>query len=223
MNYFEFEADIPIHISTSPIFAHKSDIYKRFVRFDVESKSIVDARNYSKFFIDSKGVKHIAQHDETWQSLECSFSDELIRSGKTWRIKTTDDELNEKQKTAHVTIKAKHAEALSIVTGNKSKEEVATFDRQVLAAYAHQDGNARPSQTKMLESLARGDGITVDQMATFIIAANDQTEENIGDLGEIKINASNRLKAGEDPDTVEAEARASFDAVVEKTIKLQQR
>ncbi|WP_052131695.1 hypothetical protein ABF162_08260 [Vibrio coralliilyticus] len=59
---------------------------------------LVDAMDYSRFYIDAVGVKHIDRHDETWQEIECGYSDVLIKDGSSWRLKTEQDVYQEQYK-----------------------------------------------------------------------------------------------------------------------------
>lgn len=64
-----------------------------FLRFD--GKQVVDARNFSNFFIDKNGTKHIVQHNTDWQPLNCGFSDELIKGSDGWQIKSIEEKHQE--------------------------------------------------------------------------------------------------------------------------------
>lgn len=80
-------------------------------RYDSAKKTIVDARVYSDFFIDSAGIKHIEQPNKTWQKLVCSFNDELIKQGETWHVKTEQDTLNEVKQELRQLINEKKAQS----------------------------------------------------------------------------------------------------------------
>ncbi|WP_019277085.1 hypothetical protein [Vibrio coralliilyticus] len=67
-------------------------------RLRVVDSDLVDAADYSRFYIDVVGVKHIKQHDETWQEIECRYSDVLIKDGSAWRLKTEQDVYQEQYK-----------------------------------------------------------------------------------------------------------------------------
>ncbi|AIW21356.1 hypothetical protein F0267_26185 [Vibrio coralliilyticus] len=67
-------------------------------RLRVVDGALVDAADYSRFYIDAVGVKHIEQHDETWQEIECGYSDVLIKDGSAWRLKTEKDVYQEQYK-----------------------------------------------------------------------------------------------------------------------------
>ncbi|MGY3687564.1 hypothetical protein ACXAAV_12880 [Vibrio coralliilyticus] len=62
------------------------------------NNELVDAKNFSRFYIDTIGIKHIKRHDETWQEIECGYSDVLIKDGSTWRLKTEQDFYQEQYK-----------------------------------------------------------------------------------------------------------------------------
>jgi len=67
-------------------------------RVRVADGVLVDAADYSRFYIDAVGVKHIERHDETWQEIECAYSDVLIKDGSAWRLKTEQDVYQEQYK-----------------------------------------------------------------------------------------------------------------------------
>ncbi|WP_019274441.1 hypothetical protein [Vibrio coralliilyticus] len=67
-------------------------------RLRVVDGELVDAVDYSCFYIDAVGVKHIERHDETWQEIECGYSDVLVKDGSTWRLKTEQDVYQEQYK-----------------------------------------------------------------------------------------------------------------------------
>jgi Domain of unknown function (DUF4376) len=53
---------------------------------------LVDAGDFSEFFIDQFGSKHIA-NAEGRQPLQCQWSDKLVRRSGTWRVKSAADDL----------------------------------------------------------------------------------------------------------------------------------
>lgn len=64
------------------------------LRYD--GSDIVLPGNYTTFYIDSDGVKHIIQHDDLWQELECAFDDDLTTDDDgNWKVKDSNDEYNE--------------------------------------------------------------------------------------------------------------------------------
>ncbi|MCX4026912.1 hypothetical protein H0A36_12050 [Endozoicomonas sp. SM1973] len=65
-----------------------------YLRFNGEQ--VVDARNYSEFYIDKNGTKHIVQHEADWQPLICDFNDDLVKDSNGWRTKTEQEKLQEK-------------------------------------------------------------------------------------------------------------------------------
>ena len=60
-------------------------------RLRVVDGVLVDGSDYSRFYVDAGGVKHIERHDENWQEIECDYATELIKSGELWRVKTAQD------------------------------------------------------------------------------------------------------------------------------------
>ncbi|KFI13324.1 hypothetical protein IX95_05090 [Vibrio sp. B183] len=67
-------------------------------RVRVVDGELVDAAVYSCFYIDAVGVKHIERYDETWQEIECGYSDVLVKDGSAWRLKTEQDLYQEQYK-----------------------------------------------------------------------------------------------------------------------------
>ncbi|NOI20819.1 hypothetical protein F0223_21585 [Vibrio coralliilyticus] len=67
-------------------------------RLRVIDGELVDAMDYSRFYIDAVGTKHIERHDETWQEIECGYSDVLIKDGSNWRLKNENDVYQEQYK-----------------------------------------------------------------------------------------------------------------------------
>ncbi|NOI32312.1 hypothetical protein [Vibrio coralliilyticus] len=68
-------------------------------RLRVSNGQLVDAADYSRFYIDTVGVKHIERHDETWHEIECDYFDVLIKNDSSWRLKTAQDVYQEQYKT----------------------------------------------------------------------------------------------------------------------------
>ncbi|MFA0609461.1 hypothetical protein [Vibrio sp. 10N.222.49.B4] len=64
---------------------------------------IVSAETFTCFYVDSDGTKHVANHDESWQRIDCKFDDEswqridckfddvLVYDLGVWRIQTSND------------------------------------------------------------------------------------------------------------------------------------
>lgn len=67
-------------------------------RLRTSNDELVDAADYSRFYIDAVGVKHIERHDVTWQEIECGYSDVLIKDGSSWRLKNDQDVYQEQYK-----------------------------------------------------------------------------------------------------------------------------
>lgn len=68
-------------------------------RLRVSGGVVVDAAEFSTFFIDANGEKHILEAPDR-QVLACAWNDELIKDGDAWRVKKTDEALSE-AKTKH--------------------------------------------------------------------------------------------------------------------------
>lgn len=66
------------------------------LRFD--GKYLVDALNFDVFFVDDDGIKHITNHKENWQEIQCGFTDKLIKDGSLWRLKNEHDVYQEQYK-----------------------------------------------------------------------------------------------------------------------------
>lgn len=68
------------------------------LRFD--GQKIVDASTYTTFYIDENGIKHIVQHDPSWQELQCKFDDILVKDSDTgnWRAMTEEEIKEQKEK-----------------------------------------------------------------------------------------------------------------------------
>ena len=58
----------------------------------VVNGELVNAEEYTDFFIDKFGVKHVVQHDISWQAITCDFGDELVNDDSTWRKRTLADD-----------------------------------------------------------------------------------------------------------------------------------
>ncbi|WP_019275461.1 hypothetical protein [Vibrio coralliilyticus] len=67
-------------------------------RVRVFDGGLVDAADYTCFYIDAIGVKHIERHDDLWQEIECGYSDVLIKDGSNWRLKNENDVYQEQYK-----------------------------------------------------------------------------------------------------------------------------
>ena len=80
-------------------------------RLRFNEKDIVDASTYTTFYIDKDGTKHIVQFDSNLQELKCNFDDELINDNDTWRVKTTEDYLQDYKQQKKSKIKQAFLEA----------------------------------------------------------------------------------------------------------------
>lgn len=84
----EFEYDIPIAWVDGD-----TQSYGVYVENDVDisalrklNETVVDVSKLTTFFVCKNGKKHIEQLDDSWQKIECAFSDTLIKNGETWSI-----------------------------------------------------------------------------------------------------------------------------------------
>ncbi|NOI32307.1 hypothetical protein [Vibrio coralliilyticus] len=96
------DSDIPVLANGSipNLVMVSNELNEAFVggRLRVSNGQLVDAADYSRFYIDTVGVKHIERHDRTWQEIECGYSDVLIKDGSIWRLKTEQDVYQEQYK-----------------------------------------------------------------------------------------------------------------------------
>lgn len=73
-------------------------------RLRLLDNQIVDAADYSSFWIDEVGRKHLIQKEDSWKQIDCAFDAQLIKDYGQWRIKTAPDELKESQERALIQI-----------------------------------------------------------------------------------------------------------------------
>jgi len=96
------------------------------LRFD--GANIVDATAITAFFIDSGGLRHIVQHDPSWQALTCNWTDTLIKDAGTWRVKTAAENLDD-YRTAHLeTLKVSRNAALAAGFVSSALGSAHTYD-----------------------------------------------------------------------------------------------
>ncbi len=72
--------DVPLSLQTLPI---------NQLRFD--GQTVIDASQATQFFICDSGIKHVVQHEKSWQQLDCQFCDVVVNDGNTWRIQNAHD------------------------------------------------------------------------------------------------------------------------------------
>lgn len=126
------------------------DIDIKTLRYD--GNDIVNGKDYSEFFIDDLGDKHIIQHDARWQPLSCQYDDVLINNdADTWRVKTAVDELAILKTTKLTEINTKSTEALSAITSLYTREEIDTWPVQEAEANAWTADNT--ATTPLLDAM----------------------------------------------------------------------
>ncbi|WP_038292052.1 hypothetical protein [Zooshikella ganghwensis] len=54
-------------------------------------EAIVNAHDYTAFYIDQQGIKHIIQHELSWQPLHCQFDEALLHKEGHWCVKNPMD------------------------------------------------------------------------------------------------------------------------------------
>ena len=89
--YVEVEGDLVTKVvdydTGIPLPKYLEDMPLDYLRYD--GQRVVYAKEYSTFYIDEKGVKHIKQLDPLWQEVVCRFTDELKynKTKKQWVVK----------------------------------------------------------------------------------------------------------------------------------------
>ena len=94
VKFYKFEGDLVYEVRDNGELVFVED--KRF-----DGTRMVNIQDYTTFYIDENGIKHIQQLNPNWQQLNCNWDDELVfdTSINQWRVKTPEELLNDyKQK-----------------------------------------------------------------------------------------------------------------------------
>ncbi len=111
MNYYIFTNGIVTGVVDKTISgAIRSNVSKENAR--LLYGKVVNGNDYTDFFIDPGGKKHVEKHDNKWQKLSCNFIDELIHDRK-WRVKSAADNATENTKKQNSRVQ-KEADTISL-------------------------------------------------------------------------------------------------------------
>lgn len=88
---FNYDIITAVGEGSSAGYAMPVDVDRGRLRLD--GQALVDIAAVTAFYIDERGLKHIAQHEPAWQPLTCSWNAELINDAGTWRVAVDADRL----------------------------------------------------------------------------------------------------------------------------------
>lgn len=154
---------VPKVINTSPL----------NLRFD--GNAVLDGNDWEgPFFIDAGGVKHIAQHDPSWQELACKFTDDLTFDGNTWRVSTAADLLEQsKQQAKELTVQRAQQFAIGVLSDYPLAErEGWALKLQEANAFTSSNDEADAPGLALEAALS---GSTVADLAANVIAKSELT------------------------------------------------
>ncbi len=134
-----------------------------------DGKQVVRLADYQQFYIDERGVKHIIQHDLTWQSLECDAQDGLILNPDgLWQVKTDDDKRNE---TIEIYITSIDDEAAEVA--GKWTRFTTEYEESEKAAIEYKAAGYEGDASVFITSYADAAGVTYQQATDTILQQAD--------------------------------------------------
>lgn len=141
-------------------------------RLRVVDGEVVDAADFSTFYISDDGYKHVVAGDGR-QQLECAWDDALTRDGEAWRIVPASEQLRN-QLTAYAADKRWQKESGGIVVGGVP---IATDDRsKQMIIGARLAADADPDWTTQWVG---ADGSVHPVDATAMIAISDAVQAHV--------------------------------------------
>ena len=104
------------------------NVDKKELRFN--GSDVVRGSDYSVFFIDKNGKKHVVKHDQSWQELACDFNYNLVNDGGVWRVENASDTFAEMKKVKMSEINQKLSVALLAVKDGYTDDEISSWTTQ---------------------------------------------------------------------------------------------
>jgi hypothetical protein len=189
------------------------DIPEDFLNTKLETLRYIDGefkniQDFSLFYIDQSGIKHVVKYHDDWQELECHHSDSLVRSeDENWYKKTNEDVLREKKSNAVQKITAFANQCRRQVAGDVDHLETAEWSEKRLRALRILNDQVLLGDIEKIEieALYREKGETVEELVTKI-TANANRYENasiiITGMTAAAIEATNKATIVEEIDAL---------------------